>query len=344
MSKHRNPTTRRRVAAPLGAGATALAVTLAGSPLAGADEGEDLLAELEEISHHANEKNEEVKALEDEVEAAKADLDGARDQVAAAQDEEAEAAAQLEERSRAVDEVAGSKYRTASSQSALRTLGSDSPRDALDRASFLNTLSRTATDAVEDYEAAAEDAANKRASAEHGAADIEAKKTELEEKLTELLAERDELKGQAEELQGRIDALDEEQRQAWESRNRGGEPAPAVPSETGNAVIDAALGKIGSPYSWGGNGPDSFDCSGLVFWAHQQAGKTVPRTSSAQIAGGQPVSRADLQPGDIVGYYPGVTHVGIYIGNGQIVHASDYGVPVQIASVDHAPFAGAARY
>ncbi|MDN6619454.1 MAG: C40 family peptidase, partial [Corynebacterium variabile] len=87
-----------------------------------------------------------------------------------------------------------------------------------------------------------------------------------------------------------------------------------------------------------------FDCSGLMYWASQQLGKSIPRTSQAQVSGGTPVSRDELQPGDIVGYYSGVTHVGMYIGDGKIVHASDYGIPVQVVSVDSMPFAGASRY
>lgn len=115
-------------------------------------------------------------------------------------------------------------------------------------------------------------------------------------------------------------------------------------SATGNAVVDAAMTRIGSPYVWGATGPNAFDCSGLVSWAFQQAGKSVPRTSQAQIAGGMAVPIDQLQPGDIVGYYSGVSHVAIYIGNGQVVHASTYGVPLGVADLYHAPISGAARY
>ena len=73
-------------------------------------------------------------------------------------------------------------------------------------------------------------------------------------------------------------------------------------------------------------------------------GKTIPRTSQAQLAGGQSVTRDQLQPGDIVAYYPGATHVGMYIGDGQLVHASDYGIPVQVVPVDSMPMVGASRY
>ncbi|MPV51696.1 hypothetical protein GCO27_01160 [Corynebacterium sp. zg331] len=109
-------------------------------------------------------------------------------------------------------------------------------------------------------------------------------------------------------------------------------------------AVQAALSKIGAPYSWGATGPDAFDCSGLIYWAYQQQGMTIPRTSQSQLAGGTPVSRDQLQPGDVVGYYPGVTHVGLYIGDGKLVHASDYGIPVQVVDVDSMPWAGAVRF
>lgn len=119
---------------------------------------------------------------------------------------------------------------------------------------------------------------------------------------------------------------------------------PAAVSATGNAVVDAALSRQGAPYVWGASGPDAFDCSGLVQWAHAQAGITTPRVSQAQIAGGTAVSLDAIQPGDVVGYYSGITHVGIYIGGGKIVHASTYGQPVAIADLHHAPITGVARY
>lgn len=119
----------------------------------------------------------------------------------------------------------------------------------------------------------------------------------------------------------------------------------AVPlSSTGNAAVDAAMSRMGDPYVWGGMSPGGFDCSGLTSWAHAQAGKSIPRTSQAQIANGTPVSLDSLQPGDLIGYYSGVTHVAMYIGNGQVVHASTYGVPVGVADLYHAPISGAVRY
>ncbi len=136
----------------------------------------------------------------------------------------------------------------------------------------------------------------------------------------------------------------------------GAPPAPGLPgaippgdiappgSPAATTVIQAALSRIGSPYSWGGSGPSAFDCSGLVMWSFQQAGISLPHSSQALANGGQPVSRDQMQPGDLVTYYSDASHVGIYIGDGMMVHASTYGTPVRVAPVDNAPIYNVRRY
>lgn len=117
---------------------------------------------------------------------------------------------------------------------------------------------------------------------------------------------------------------------------------PGSPAST--TVIQAALSRIGSPYSWGGSGPSAFDCSGLVMWSFQQAGISLPHSSQALAQGGQPVSTDQMQPGDLVTYYSDASHVGIYIGDGMMVHASTYGTPVRVAPVNNAPIHNVRRY
>ncbi len=118
------------------------------------------------------------------------------------------------------------------------------------------------------------------------------------------------------------------------------------PSSANNGAVSAALSKVGAPYEWGATGPNSFDCSGLMVWAFQQIGKAIPRTSYAQVGSGTsiPANLASLVPGDIIAYYSGASHVGMYIGDGKVVHASDYGVPVQVVAWDSMPVYGATRY
>jgi cell wall-associated NlpC family hydrolase len=104
------------------------------------------------------------------------------------------------------------------------------------------------------------------------------------------------------------------------------------------------MAQIGDPYVWAAAGPDAFDCSGLVQYAYAAAGISLPHSSRMQSTMGTAVSRSALQPGDLLFFYSPVSHVGIYIGNGQMVHASTAGVPVTTASIDAmGSFSGARR-
>ncbi|GAB3940505.1 C40 family peptidase [Corynebacterium tapiri] len=119
---------------------------------------------------------------------------------------------------------------------------------------------------------------------------------------------------------------------------------PSSSSSEGQAVVDAARSAIGSPYGWGSAGPSSFDCSGLTSWAYSQAGKSIPRTSQAQASAGQQVSLDALQPGDIIVYYSGASHVGIYTGNGTIIDSLNSGTTVSERPIDYMPIHSAVRF
>ena len=117
----------------------------------------------------------------------------------------------------------------------------------------------------------------------------------------------------------------------------------ASPAAMRKAAMSNALSKVGKPYRWGASGPNAFDCSGLVKWSFAQAGRSLPRTSRAQSATGAPVSRANLQPGDLVFFYKPISHVGIYIGNNKVVHASRKGQPVKVSDMSRMKFTKAVR-
>lgn len=116
-----------------------------------------------------------------------------------------------------------------------------------------------------------------------------------------------------------------------------------APAGRAAAAIAFAYGAIGKPYVWGATGPGSFDCSGLTQAAWRSAGVSLPRTTYTQINAGQRVSRSQLAPGDLVFFYSGISHVGIYIGDGKMIHAPRTGTNVRIAPIDEMPFAGATR-
>ncbi|WP_336029808.1 C40 family peptidase [Geodermatophilus sp. FMUSA9-8] len=116
------------------------------------------------------------------------------------------------------------------------------------------------------------------------------------------------------------------------------QPAPVAAAGGGSgaaqAAVQTALAQVGDPYVWGAGGPNAFDCSGLTQYAYAAAGISLPHSSRMQSQMGTAVTRSQLQPGDLIFYYSPVSHVSMYIGNGQMVHASTSGVPVKVVSVD----------
>lgn len=112
----------------------------------------------------------------------------------------------------------------------------------------------------------------------------------------------------------------------------------AVQAPAASPAVDAmnvALAQLGDPYVWGAEGPDAFDCSGLVQFAYGQIGIETPRTTSTLVDFGTPVSVDQLAPGDFVFAYGG-GHMGIYIGNGEYVYAPTSGDVVKIGAVPYA--------
>ncbi|SNS79864.1 Cell wall-associated hydrolase, NlpC family [Geodermatophilus pulveris] len=118
----------------------------------------------------------------------------------------------------------------------------------------------------------------------------------------------------------------------------------AAASGAAQTAVDTALAQVGDPYSWGATGPNAFDCSGLTSFAYKAAGVSIPRVSRDQATFGTAVAKSDLQPGDLVFFYSPVSHVGMYIGNGQMVHAPSSGSSVKVVNVDSMPsYSGARR-
>ncbi|MCL2606914.1 MAG: NlpC/P60 family protein, partial [Coriobacteriia bacterium] len=123
----------------------------------------------------------------------------------------------------------------------------------------------------------------------------------------------------------------------------GGQSFPTPTRASRSEVVNIARQYLGTPYQWGGNGPNSFDCSGFTSYVFRQVGINLPRTSRAQINAGQRVSRADIQPGDLVFFGDPIWHVGIYVGGGQMIHSPRPGQSVSFASAFCNNFVGATR-
>ncbi|MFJ8578877.1 NlpC/P60 family protein [Micromonospora sp. NPDC093277] len=116
-----------------------------------------------------------------------------------------------------------------------------------------------------------------------------------------------------------------------------------VLSKAARTAITTACAQVGDPYVWGATGPNSFDCSGLTQYAYKAAGISLTHFTGAQWKEGKAVSRADARPGDLVFFYSDLHHVGLYLGDGLMVHAPRTGKPVQVSQISYQPVAGFRR-
>ncbi|MGW6985317.1 NlpC/P60 family protein [Streptomyces sp. NPDC054932] len=148
-----------------------------------------------------------------------------------------------------------------------------------------------------------------------------------------------------------LNAMPSEERADYERSSRsGGRPEglpelPALGPSSGRAAaaVMAARAAVGRPYVWGSTGPSGFDCSGLMVWSYRQAGVSLPRTSQAQRHAGRQVPLSQARPGDLVTYRSDASHVGMYVGNGQVVHAPYPGARVRYDPVGMMPVSSVTR-
>nr|WP_246405922.1 C40 family peptidase [Modestobacter versicolor] len=220
-------------------------------------------------------------------------------------------------------------------------MSSGSADEFLAQVTTLDAIAGHTNDVLAEVTAAAQ-------AAEQAKADADAAAAAAQQTLADVTARQDALTADIADYQQQFQALSVVQQEEVVEEHAGPvleAPAVAVSasSDAAQVVIDTAMAQRGDPYVWGAGGPDAFDCSGLTQYAYAAAGISLPHSSLAQSRMGTAVARADLQPGDLVFFYSPVSHVGIYIGNGQMVHASTFGSPVLVTSVDMSGYVSARR-
>ncbi len=272
--------------------------------------------------------------------------DSARQRLRDLQDETARAQARLNKAREALGTVAAAQYRSGGLDPALRLMLSDDPDAYLDGAALAERAGSRHHAELGRVRAQLREIEKLRGAARVEVRTLTARRDELgrhRRTITEKLsAAREALSRMSPEERARItgDSL-------RAARSAGGTARDAALAQAPNAraaqAVAYARQKLGSPYVWGATGPDAFDCSGLVLAAYRSAGVSLPRTTYAQIDAGRRVSRSELLPGDLVFFYSGISHVGLYIGNGEMIHAPNPSAPVRVAPVDQMPFAGATR-
>ncbi|KUN84438.1 C40 family peptidase [Streptomyces griseoruber] len=306
-----------------------------------------------------------VDRLYQEAETATEQYNGAQEKATSAEqhlhtlrDEAARKEEKLNSAREALGTMAAAQYRSGGLDPAVQLALSDDPDQYLDGAAFAERAGDRQSAAVTRVRRQLHEIEQLRGAARLELSSLKARKAELKEHkktVTDKLAAARSLLSRltaaerariAADLGGGTGTADRASRASSDARaplRTPGSATASAPDSRAAAAVSFAYSKLGSPYVWGATGPNAFDCSGLVLAAYRSAGVSLPRTTYAQIGVGRRVSRSELRPGDLVFFYSGITHVGLYIGNGRMIHAPNPSAPVRVAPIDEMPFAGATR-
>jgi peptidoglycan DL-endopeptidase CwlO len=240
-----------------------------------------------------------------------------------------------------VAQIARSAYTTGDVNRVNALLTSKSRSDFVAQLGTLDAIAGHQTAVLGQASVTAKQAQTARSQADSAAA--AAKKT-----FDGITAKQAQLQAQLADYKKQYAALTAPQQLAVTHAVSGVATAPVGPvvasSAAAQTAVNTALAQVGKPYVWGGSGPNGFDCSGLTMYSYGTAGIALPHSAAGQSTMGRPVSVSELQPGDLLFYYSPVSHVAMYIGNGQMVHASTQGEPVKVVNFSSMPsFVGARR-
>jgi cell wall-associated NlpC family hydrolase len=238
-------------------------------------------------------------------------------------------------------------YRGVGSQIA-ELFDSASLADFSDRLEFIGSMAQADSDLAVEAESAQQEA-------RWTAAELKATAEERQGIVDALAAKQDEIESRVAEARDLYEELDRKYHEALAAQAAAqeaaativvGSPIPPPPAPNANvaSVLQAAYSVIGTPYQYGGSSPETgFDCSGFTMWAWSHAGVYLPHSSAAQYASLPHVAQSDLQPGDLVFFYSPISHVGIYVGGGSMIHSPQTGSVVSVVPIYWDSFAGAAR-
>ncbi|WKV72287.1 NlpC/P60 family protein [Streptomyces sp. PCS3-D2] len=347
MASHRKP--RQRPLSGGSARTTAATLALAGAATATVFEGTsqaDPRPTPAQIKTEVDRLYEEAEAANERYNGAKEQADEAEKALTDLRDEAARKADQLNTARGALGTLAASQYRSGSLGTAVRLALADDPQEYLAQASFISRAGDRNAAGIAAVRRKLDEVSQLREQASGRLSDLRSRQDEL----AAHKAEAEQKLAAARRLLARLTA---EERAAYEAPAPGTAAAPSGPATAAPPppadgsraarAVSFARSAIGKPYVWGATGPGSFDCSGLTQAAWRSAGVSLPRTTYTQINAGRRVSRDQLAPGDLVFFYSGITHVGLYVGNGQMIHAPRPGSTVRLAPIDSMPWAGASR-
>ncbi|MEV0092091.1 NlpC/P60 family protein [Streptomyces sp. NPDC050738] len=377
MADHRKPRTRIRAAVPAVSLTTAALASVSlltqsaqAAPAQPKPSIEDVQKKVDDLYRQAGTETQKYDRAKESTALQRKKVDKLLDAVAARTD-------QLNKSRRELGQYAAAQYRGGPLATTANLLLADDPQSYFDQNQAMKQLSAQQTHAVDDFETQQKAAAKQRAEATTqletlttAQADLKATKGQVQSKLAET---RELLSKLTAEEKARLAALEKARQKAAakkaaelaakqaaaekaakeaaakEAASGGGSGSASGSSSSGSyaakaaKVLDFARDQMGKPYVWGATGPSSYDCSGLTQAAWKAAGIDLPRTTWDQVKVGKRIATADLQPGDLVFFYDDISHVGIYIGGGKMIHAPHTGANVREESIYYMPIYGSVR-
>ncbi|MFI6049046.1 NlpC/P60 family protein [Streptomyces violascens] len=374
MPSHRKPRTRIGTTAPaLGvttaalASVSLLAQSADAAPAAPAGPKpsiEEVQKKVDDLYRQADLATQKYDAAKEATATQRAKADALLDQVAAG-------TAKLNDTRRVIGSYAAAQYRDGGVTPTMTLLFSNDPQAFFDQNQLMGRLSDEQQKTLSTFETQRAENAKKRAEASRslaalttsqqtlraGKQDVQTKLAAARTLLSTLTAQekvrlaaieqkkQDEAKRKAAELAAQQAAAAAKKKAAPPAGHAPSAPSsPSAPATTKAAkALAFARAQMGKPYVWGATGPASYDCSGLTQAAWKAAGVDLPRTTWDQVKVGTRVATADLQPGDLVFFYDDISHVGMYIGNGMMIHAPHSGAYVREESIYYMPIYGSVR-
>jgi cell wall-associated NlpC family hydrolase len=327
---------------------------------------------LEEVEKKVDDLYRQAESATDKYNAAKEKTAKQRGRVDTLLDDVAQRTQKLNEAREELGSFAAAQYRTGASAPDTSTfLLADSPQDYFDQTQLMSRMTSRQKGAVDDYVTEQSATMKKRQEATQSLetltesqGDLKTAKATVQKKLADARALLSQLTA---EEKARLAAIEKEKQQeaarkaaelarqqaaqekarqeaaAQQEQNSSADTsapsAPSAPATDASYTTKAekalafARAQIGKPYVWGATGPGSYDCSGLTQAAWKAAGVDIPRVTYDQVNDGTTVSLSAAQPGDLVFFYDDVSHVGIYIGNGMMIHAPKPGAYVREESI-----------
>ncbi|MGI5245702.1 NlpC/P60 family protein [Dactylosporangium sp. CA-139066] len=236
--------------------------------------------------------------------------------------------AQVDAAQRETDETAAALYRSGAVGSTSVLITAPSPEAWMDQLAMLDQISRRRVAALREFKTAQQALRNEQTQLSDLQQQQRAQRTELGQRKATIEA-------QLRRLGGRLPrASSGALHDGW---------VPVFTDDAAGKAVRFAYSQLGKVYQWGADGPNSFDCSGLTMAAWKTAGVVLPHNAARQKQTVRPITRDELQPGDLVFYYKDVSHVGIYVGDGRVIEAPRAGERISMRLLDYAPIAGYGR-